>query len=223
MAESNNLQTPSTTIRITALQNDGTSQTGQTQHVPSNIDFSSGVSRYHDVQLMPPPSTTRQPDAPGRGATDAAVLQHNSFAAAKKPDTRHVERRSSLINSMNGDLRDMMLPEQITQGDTQTQGVFQRSIFEDAVTVTPSSLHTPSRQSSHPQTPTTTDIFPLRSDTQHQVASRKPYLTKTANALASKAGGRTESGQFVLCQCGCQKEEGDMVESPYMPLMCNVI
>jgi hypothetical protein len=212
----NGLQTSSTMLRITGLQNDETSSTGQISDVPSNIDFSSNVSRYHDIQLMPPPSTTRRPGAPTRGATllsEPEGLQQNSTPAAQGFGTQNAGRRSSLVNSMNGDLRDMMLPEQITQGDTQTQGAFQRYPFEDAVTVTPSSIRAPSVQSSHLRTPNTTDIFPLRSDTQHHIASRKPYLMRTANALASEAGGRTESGQFVLCQCGCQKEEGDMVQS----------
>jgi hypothetical protein len=115
---------------------------------------------------------------------------------------------------MNGDLEDMMHPEQITQGDTQTQGVFRRSVFEDAVTVTPSSLRAGSVQSTLLQTPPTTDTFPLLSDTQHHIAARKPYLKRTANALASEVGGRTASGQLVLCQCGCQKDEGGMVLSP---------
>ena len=209
----NDLHPSSTMLRVTGLQNDKNAHTAQTQDVPSNLNFSSSISRYHDI-LMPPPSSTRRVGAPNRGATllsNTEGLQGDQFVATQKSDTQDVGRRSSLTNSMNGDLAAMMLPEQITQGDTQTQGAFQRSVYEDAVTVTPSSLRAPSIQSSHLQTPSTTDRFPLRPDTQHHIASRKPYLMKTANALASKAGGRTESGQFVLCQCGYQKEEGDMV------------
>ncbi|GAB7327766.1 hypothetical protein MBLNU13_g11577t2 [Cladosporium sp. NU13] len=207
-----------TTLRITGLQNDKTSYTGQTQDVPSNIEFSSNVSRYHDVRLVAPPPVIQPVDKPTRGSTflsNSESLGQNETAAMRKSDTHDVGRQSSLISSMNGDLEDMMHPERITQGDTQTQGAFRHSVFEDAVTVTPSSLRAPSVQSTILQTPPTTDTFPLLSDTQHHIASRKPYLKRTANALASEAGGRTASGQMVLCQCGCQKDEGGMVQCSY--------
>ena len=175
--------------------------------MPNKIEFSSSVSRYQDVLLIAPPPAVQQVGTSSRGSTYLS----NPDCLVQNSDTQDVGRRSSLVSSMNGDLEDMMHPEHITQGDTQTQGAFRRSIFEDAVTVTPSSLRAPSIRSSHPQTPLTTDTFPLLSDTQHHIAARKPYLKRTANALASEAGGRTASGQLVLCQCGCQKEEGGMV------------
>jgi len=210
----NSLHLSSTILKITGLQNGNASHPGQARDVPSNIDFSSSVSRYHDVSPMARPPTTRQVVAPGRGATllsDSEGLEEDQFAGPQGSGTQNMERQSSLINSMNGNLKDMMQPEHITQGDTQTQGAFRRSQFEDAVTETPSSLRAPSFRSSHPQTPVTTDTFPLLSGTQQYIAARTPYLKRTADALAGEAGGRTESGQLVLCQCGCQKDEGDMV------------
>ena len=163
---------------------------------------------------MAPPPSKQQVGTSNRGSTflsNPERLGRDQPAAVQRSDTEDVGRKSSLISSMNGDLEDMMHPEQITHGDTQTQSTFRRLVFEDAVTVTPSSLRAPSVQSSHLQTPPTTDTFPLLSDTQHHIAARKPYLKRTANALANEAGGRTASGQMVLCQCGCQKEEGGMV------------
>lgn len=196
------------------MQNDKPSHTGQNQYVPSNMEFSSRVSRYHDVLLVASAAATQQVGTSDRGSTflhNSEDLERDRPAAVQGSDTQDVGRRSSLISSMNGDLEDMMHPENITQGDTQTKGALRRSVFEDAVTVTPSSLRAPSVQSNHLQTPPTKDTFPLLSDTQHHIAARKPYLKRTANALASEAGGRTASGQMVLCQCGCQKEEGGMV------------
>lgn len=220
------LQFSSTALSITGLQNDKTSHTGQTQDVPSNIEFSSCISRYHDVQLVAPPPVTQQVGISSQGSTflnNSGRLGRDQPAAVRRSDTQDVGRRSSLISSMNSDLEDMMHPEQITQGDTQTQGVFRRSVLEDAVTVTPSSLRAPSVQSTLLQTPPTTDTFPLLSDTQHHIAARQPYLKRTANALASEAGGRTASGQLVLCQCGCQKDEGGMVLSPAIIFLWNMV
>lgn len=208
------------------MQNGKTSHTGQTQDVPSNLEFSSKVSRYHDVLLVAAAPAERQASKLARGSTflgNPEGLGRDQHAAVQGSDTQDIGRRSSLVSSMNGDLEDMMHPEQITQGDTQTQGAFRRSVFEDAVTVTPSSLRAPSVQSSHLQTPHATDTFPLLSDTQHHIASRKPYLKRTANALASEAGGRTASGQLILCQCGCQKDEGGMVWPPSIHLPWKVI
>lgn len=165
---------------------------------------------------MPPPAVPHRTISSRRNATslrDSEGLERKQVAALGKSDKQDVERRSSLVNSMNGDLKDMMQPEQITQGDTQTQGGFQHFAFEDAVTVTPTTIRAPSVQSSHMRTLVTTDTFPLLADTQNEIASRRLYLTQTASALASKAGGRTQSGQMVLCQCGFGKDEGDMVWS----------
>ena len=208
------------------MQNDRTSHTGQTQDVPSNIEFSSNISRYHDVQLVAPPPVTQQVGISSQGSTflsNPERLGRDQHAAVRRSDTEDFGRRSSLISSMNGDLKDMMHPERTTQGDTQTQGAFRRSVFEDAVTVTPSSLHAPSVQSNLLQTPPTTDTFPLLSDTRHHIAARKPYLKRTANSLASEAGGRAASGQLVLCQCGCQKDEGGMVLSSSICSLWDVV
>lgn len=212
----NGLHFSSTALKITGLQNNKALHTGQTQDVPSNFEFSCSVSRYNDILQVALPSATQQLSTSDRGSTFLSKthgLGRDQPAASQGSQTKEVGRRSSLISSMNGDLEDMMHPERITQGDTQTQGPFRRSVFEDAVTVTPSSLRAPSVQSSRLQTPPTTDTFPLLSDKQHHIAARRSYLRRTANALASEAGGRTASGQLVLCQCGCQKDEGGMVWS----------
>jgi hypothetical protein len=163
---------------------------------------------------MPPPPVPQHTTPRSRHATylqNLGELECGQSLAVKEADRHNAERQSSLVSSMNSDLGDMMQPEQITQGDTQTQGVFQHSGFEDAVTVTPTTFRGRSIQSSHLHTPVTTDTFPLLADTQRTIAARKPYLQQSANALAKKAGGRTESGQMMLCQCGLGKDEGDMV------------
>jgi hypothetical protein len=189
------------------------------------MEFSFSVSRYHDILLVAPPPAKQQGSTPTIGSTFLSNSEgrgRDHAAAVQSFETQDVGRQPSLINNMNGDLDGMMHPEQITQGDTQTQGTSRRPVFEDATTVTPSSLRAPSVQSSHPQTPPTTDTFPLLSDTQHHIVARKPYLKRTANALAGEAGGRTASGQLVLCQCGCQKEEGGMVR-PFGTSPCKMI
>jgi hypothetical protein len=168
---------------------------------------------------MPPPPVPQHTAPSSRRATHVQHLEElergQSFAV-KDADRQDAERQSSLISSMNSGLEDMMQPEQITQGDTQTQGAFQHSAFEDAVTVTPTTFRGRSVQSSHLHTPITTDTFLLLAETQQTIAARKPYLLQSASALAKKAGGRTESGQMMLCQCGFGKDEGDTVWTSLM-------
>lgn len=123
----------------------------------------------------------------------------------------NAESQSSLVRNMVGDLENMMQPEQITQGDTQTQSTYQRAGFEDAVTVTPTTMRATPSTGSRLRNHVSKDMFPLQSDTQQEIALRKPYLVKSAKALARKAGGRTATGQMVLCQCGFGENEGEMV------------
>jgi hypothetical protein len=216
--ENHSLHLSSTLLRITGLQNDSSTHPGQTQEVPSNIKFSSSVSRYNDVGLMPPPRVPCRRRTLSRGATsprDSEEPEKHTSTTMEVPDSQDALGQSSLVNIMNGDLKNMMQPEEITQGDTQTQGAFLQFAFEDAETVTPTSYRASSCRSSHFQTPMKTDTFPLLAGTQHEIAKRKPYLVETASALARKAGGRTADGQMVLCQCAFGNEEGEMVQCSY--------
>jgi hypothetical protein len=222
----NDLHTSSTLLKITGLQSAKSSRPGRTQEVPSNVKFSTNVSRYNDVLLMPPPPVPQHTAPSSRRVTyvqHLEELERRQSLAVKDADRQDAERQSSLISSMNSDLEDMMQPEQITQGDTQTQGAFQHSAFEDAVTVTPTTFRGRSVQSSHLHTPITTDTFLLLAETQQTIAARKPYLLQSASALAKKAGGRTESGQMMLCQCGFGKDEGDTVWTSLMHFIDDTI
>lgn len=105
-----------------------------------------------------------------------------------------------------------MQPEQITQGDTQTQNAFQPSVFEDAATVTPTSVRT-----SNMPTPLNTNSYSSiveHLNTQRLDAIPKTKLShiNTVPGLAKKTGRRIARGQWMLCQCGFQAEEGEKVE-----------
>lgn len=200
----------STGLKITGLQSDKTPPTLPAQELLSNVRLSSNtVSRYNDISPMPAPPIPRDTC---RGSRDA-LSKHTSKESetinspiTPRNDIDEYESQRSLVNSMNSNLKNMMQPEHITQGDTQTQGAFKKPVFEDAVTVTPTSVRT-----SNMQTPINASTFSLTMETQQELSARKPYLKKTASALAKHAGGRSASGQTMLCQCGFGKEEGEMV------------
>lgn len=117
---------------------------------------------------------------------------------------------------MNSELGRMMQPEQITQGDTQTQGNFfaPTPTFEDEdlVTATPTTVHTSPARAAKKATNTNEGAFSLRPSKRKDLMQRKKHLTKTAQDIAEKAGTLTQTGQYILCQCGFGGEEGDMVQ-----------
>ena len=220
------LQSYSTLLRITGLQSDSSSQTRRSHDLPKKLNFSSTVSRYNDVLLMPPPAVPLSQQF-SEHATGPLEHRISELDTKRRPSTRstgsttqipsngdNAETQSSMVNSMSRDLHDMMHPEEITQGDTQAFGTLQQSAYEDSPTVTPTTTHTSTRKTGRFSTTVSTDTFPLMAETQRKISARKPYHKKAAKALAEKAGGSNETGQMVLCQCGFGKEEGDMVRAP---------
>lgn len=216
----------STHLIVTTLQPSEDTSLSQSRKLPKSIKFSKRVSPYDDIALMPPPATipnhantTRKLNASKAQLKGSESSQQStgpavaSTSLAKRMVLRSddAESQSSLVQNMVGNLDNMMQPEQITQGDTQTQSAYQQAGFEDAVTVTPTTMRATPSTGSRLRNPVSKDMFPLQSDTQQEIALRKPYLVKTAKALARKAGGRTATGQMVLCQCGFGECEGEMV------------
>jgi hypothetical protein len=219
------LQDCSTLLRITGLQSDGSSQTRRSHDFPKKLDFSSTISRYNDILLMPPPAVPLSQQL-SEHATGSLEHRIPELDTQRRQSTRstgltrrmtskndNVETQSSIVTSMSRDLRSMMHPEEITQGDTQAYGTLQQSAYEDSPTVSPTTAYASTRRTERFSTIASKDTFPLLAETQRNIKARKPYHKKVAKALAEKAGGSNDTGQMVLCQCGFGKEEGDMVRA----------
>jgi hypothetical protein len=224
--ERRRLQDCSTLLRITGLQSDGSSQTRRSHDFPKKLNFSTIVSRYNDILLMPPPAVPLSQQV-SEHATGSLEHRLSELDTQRRPSTRstgltkriaskndNAEIQSSIVTSMSRHLQGMMHPEQITQGDTQAYGTLQQSAYEDSPTVTPTTTHASTRRMGRFSTIASNDTFPLLAETQQNISARKPYHKKAAKALAEKAGGSNDTGQMVLCQCGFGKEEGDMVRAP---------
>jgi hypothetical protein len=219
------LQDCSTLLRITGLQSDGSSQTRRSHDFPKKLDFSSTISRYNDILLMPPPAVPLSQQL-SEHATGSLEHRIPELDTQRRQSTRstgltrrmtskndNVETQSSIVTSMSRDLRSMMHPEEITQGDTQAYGTLQQSAYEDSPTVSPTTAYASTRRTERFSTIVSNDTFPLLAETQRNIKARKPHHKKAAKALAEKAGGSNDTGQMVLCQCGFGKEEGDMVRA----------
>ena len=208
------------------MQSDGSSQTRRSIDLPKKLNFSSTVSRYNDILLMPPPTVPLSQQF-SEHATDSLEHRNSEYDTQRRPSTRstgltqrmdsksnNAETQSSMVNSMSRDLQSMMHPEEITQGDTQAWGAFQQTAHEDSPTVTPTTTQASTRKMERISTTFSNDTFPLLAEAQRKISARKASHKKTAKALAEKAGGSNDTGQTVLCQCGFGEEEGDMVRVP---------
>ncbi|KAK1822511.1 hypothetical protein LTR12_003074 [Friedmanniomyces endolithicus] len=138
---------------------------------------------------------------------------HSIASAPSQYDS--VDTQSATTLAMTTAVRDMMRPEPITQGDTQTH----------------TSIHLqPSTLSMSPGTPDRTTASPRESSTLAACSPVKPALSpmkaqklnkdrsrlqQQALALVKQAGSKSRKGHAVWCQCGHQKEEGDMVQCGY--------
>lgn len=231
--ELRNTDCNSSNLKISGLQPKA-DQNAQYQQVPDRVAFIHKVSRYidvskpshHSTQNLRPQKPNERPETPLRNITLSPFGSKKSHTA-KSPSSRVTRGRmtkeaslslggrdtqQSLVNNMNDDLHGMMQPEQITQGDTQTQGVFNSTdTFPDASTATPTTIRALVLGPDEIETPFKIAAYSLRSAIRKRVQSKKLELQSEVVALAQKAGGTTASGEIIVCQCGLRKEEGDMV------------
>ena len=213
----NGSQDYSTHLQITASQKRGGSGTRQTSDLSSESILSlNTLPRYHDVKSMPPPVLPRDVTPDNRHTLSqigkSKAVERIQSPATARNELDKSEEQSSLSKGMNSDLMGMMQPEQITQGDTQTQNAFQPSVFEDAATVTPTSIRT-----SNMPTPLNTNSY--SSIVEHLNTQRLDAISRTKRShihtvpdLAKKTGRRIARGEWLLCQCGFQAEEGEKVK-----------
>lgn len=105
----------------------------------------------------------------------------------------------------------MMRPEEITQGDTQIND-FAKPLSgksaDSAAVPTVKAVSTLPGGASQPD-----DVYKVAyvNDKLHYKQVPRAVLLKGARNLAQRIGSTTKSGQIILCQCGCARQEGDLV------------
>lgn len=163
---------------------------------------------------------------PTSDAPEFALLQRTKSAAAdvselprsqsnKQLDASQLEAyssntQSSNIPGMKKALNGMMQQEHMTQGDTQTQ------------------LYPPPQQSESTEIPDLSDLSPSKeTDFGSPVRGTKPMLSQSvakflekakpslhqAARKLAKAPSTKSTSDIVLCQCGHDEDEGDMVSN----------
>jgi hypothetical protein len=147
-----------------------------------------------------------------------AVRNRSGIASGSQLDDS-MNTQSSMVQDMKAACRDMMRPEQITQGDTQ-----------------PWSIDLPSHPAMSKTTasPSRATISPAKTLLNNLACNDKPVLSPTkageltrsmqqlrqtahaeAKALAPKGKKKKKNADLVLCQCEHPGEEDDMAECTY--------
>lgn len=208
---------------------------GQVHQLPTTLKFALSTSRFEDVPAMAPPDTLNRP-GPQESSNKARESQVSMSGSQQTEQIRsspangmgrtlpeltgffenNEGTQSTITKRMNSDLERMMQPEQITQGDTQTQGNLFRSTStigdEDAVTATPTTIHEPPVGATETRLQNNQGAFSLKASKIQDILRRKESLKSTTMDIVEGAGAVLETGQIILCQCGFRGEEGDMVQ-----------
>ncbi|KXT07784.1 hypothetical protein AC579_4304 [Pseudocercospora musae] len=136
---------------------------------------------------------------------ESVAQQHVTASAASQP----VDTQASNVPRMRGALRQMVLPDRLTQGDTQIQHLQDAELLNEAISDSP-------RLSTHSSVPgsTSTKVLLLPTVAQ-QLNSEKGKLQDAARKLAKVSKSRAKKGNVVLCQCGVKQEQAALVQCTY--------
>lgn len=112
--------------------------------------------------------------------------------------------QSSNVHDMKNVLKAMMLPEHISQGDTQTQVLAAPPPLSESTGSPDRDTISPSRRTK--AEPTTRDKPTLSPTKASELRRDQEHLRQHA-----RDGRKTKKGEVILCQCGHAEEEDDMV------------
>lgn len=170
---------------------------------PSTVMAARAVGTAVEESMATPGAVTPAKD---RRVSLRIRMQNGQAESARQPAAQSQGSQQTQLGAairMQTALQGMMHTEQVTQGDTQTQGCH----------------HPPGRSQS---STSTAKLCIAQPDTEHinarlsstkalQLSQDKQRLKKLARETAKRKGRRRKSGHLVRCQCGCELEEGDMV------------
>jgi len=151
-----------------------------------------------------------------QGSDRSSVLEETSKVHDSQPahDLNNTQQtQSSNVGVMKEAFKAMMQPEQITQGDTQTQAPMHANVRSET-TASPtrgfrSTLDEATTVVSKQEPPSLSQVTSTRLD------SRKSELRQQAcvstKTKCGKGKAKRKNVEVVSCQCGFQEEEGAMV------------
>lgn len=160
-------------------------------------DFPSAKMEATTISLITPVATSEATNIlADRVANPTNKATSHALSKSTKESQLHdsLDTQSSNIPQMRKALGAMMLPESITQGDTQVD-----SHSNDAELSSPPKSTRPA----------------LSQAVAKQLNNAKSDLRQTARCLAKATKSKKKNSELVVCQCGHAKDEGDMVICVY--------
>lgn len=155
------------------------------------------------VQTMPTQSLSPKPHE-----NFAAAFAHKAKASSRRDSairTGYSDTQSSNTVEMKDAFLAMMRPEQVTQGDTQTQAPFYAPYAASETTASPS------RGEPSPLAASKIDQkFRLSHDTVARL-DREMKTKKRSGPKTRSKGSTGKNERIVACQCAYAEEEGEMV------------
>ncbi|EGP88974.1 uncharacterized protein MYCGRDRAFT_91969 [Zymoseptoria tritici IPO323] len=191
--------------------------------LPQEADAETVVSQTPKERQVSLPSTLGSDRGVDRLITQMETPLPTAAMAANRKDSespalseRDANTQSSVVPRMKSALGGMMLPEHLTQGDTQTQMPMRRpTAAARTISRVPNSpiekeMSTAREDSLKQQPPVTTKMM-LLPKLANLLEAKKSKLRKTALSLSQSTNTDADKEERVLCQCGLARDAGDMV------------
>ena len=113
---------------------------------------------------------------------------------------------------MKSAVQDMLQPERLTQGDTQTQAPLRARPPVNSANITPGPSTALARPAVDNST-STVGTLTLRPEVVAGLTAKKTTLYNKATQLVAPKQRRVEGQDVVMCQCGYDGEEDAMVRA----------
>jgi hypothetical protein len=146
----------------------------------------------------------------------SAVVDTSKTMDSPQVSEKEISTQSTVVPRMKTALNNMMHPEHWTQGDTQTQmsmrppPLINRALSRIPISPAQENPFVPDELPINQQ-PRASDSMTLMPEIAKELSAKKPQLRKTALGLSNTAASQSAKEDIVMCQCGHESEERDMV------------
>ena len=209
-----------TTTPATIIENESTEQ----DQVPAK--------KHKDKQraVMTPAPTSDSLDkalAEQRVHVDSQTQESSTWPKLTRLNASQMDEslntQTSNIPEMKKALKTMMQPEHLTQGDTQIQIQAIPPRARSEISGSPARSNVSPSKMTELDSPVKGDKPLLSQSVAKQLESSKYTLRQRARQLAKASGSKKNNSDFVVCQCGCTDDEGDMVRGVHLSISTDML
>ncbi|EME44840.1 hypothetical protein DOTSEDRAFT_87353 [Dothistroma septosporum NZE10] len=210
----------STTLRISHLRQPDLHPLVPGSPIPSQLEYGNIGSRMEealgDGDTVDEGDQDAAETSKGNEVTPSTVVDET--VGPDRQPTRifdeSLDTQSSVVPRMRSALRDMLQPERLTQGDTQTQV----PLRPQRITTTPAFTAGPSTDFAEKSTGTSVSSdskLVLLPEVAARLESEKPKLHKKAMQLAGPREMSDKNDRVIFCQCGFDGKDDNMIHCDF--------